>query len=219
MAPPPVRTMITWEDDAAAGVTAGALELDATSLLGFEDTAEVTEHPVETGAAVADHIRPLNGTLSLEGVITNTPLILPSTQMNGVTLSSGTVSLPGGGSVTVQKFSAPFDRVKACDEVLYGLIRAGARVTVTTGLRITESLAIARYRPEKHADTGDSIKVTLEFKRVRIATTARAPVPAVRRAQVTLERGAQPADNRSFLARTLDGGAPATAARTLARGG
>lgn len=208
MAPPNTaritRTLITWDDDAAINVTAGALEIDATSMLGFEDSAEITEHPVETGAAVADHIRPLNGTLMIEGVITNSPIVLPSTQMNGVTLQSGTASLPGGGAVTVQKFSAPFDRVKACDEVLTGLIRRGVRVTVTTDFRTTESLAIARHKAEKNGETGDSVKITMEFKKVRIATTARAPVPAVRRAQVTLERGAQPADNRTGAARIQD---------------
>lgn len=205
MAPPRItRTLLSWDDDPAVNVTAGALEIDATSILGFEETAEITEHPVETGTAVADHIRPLNGTISLEGVITNSPIILPATQMNGVTLAPAAVPLPGGGSVTAQKFSAPFDRVRACDEVLAGLIRAGARVTVTTGFRITESLGIARYKAEKNGETGDSVKITLELKRVRIATTARAPVPAVRRAQVTLERGAQPADNRSSAARIQD---------------
>lgn len=211
-----VKTVLTWE--AAGAVPAGALELDAASLLGFESTAEVTEHPVETGAAIADHIRPLNGTFSVEGVVTNHPIILPATQMNGVTLAPGTVTLPDGSRATVQRWSAAFDRVRACDEVLRGLVEGGVRVTLTTALRTVDSLAVARYRAERNGETGESIKVTLELRKVRLATTARAPVPAVRRAQVRLERGAQPADNRSFLARVLDGGAPMQAARARARG-
>lgn len=201
---PAVKTMLTWEAAEAAGVAAGALELDATSLLGFETTAEVTEHPVERGPNVADHIRPLNGTLALEGVITDHPIALPATQMNGATLAPGTVDLPGGGRATVQRFSAPVDRVRACDAVLQSLVDGGVLVTVTTGLRTTESLAIARHRAERNGETGESVKVVLEFKRVRLATTARAPVPLVRRAQVQLDRGAQPADNRTSGARFAD---------------
>lgn len=197
-----VKTLLTWE--AASNVAAGALELDATTLLGFEATAEITEHPVERGPNVADHIRPMNGTLAMEGVITDHPITLPATQMNGATLAPGTVDLPGGGRATVQRFSAPVDRVRACDAVLQSLVDGGALVTVTTGLRTTESLAIARHRAERNGETGESVKVVLEFKRVRLATTARAPVPLVRRAQVQLDRGAQPADNRTAAARLSD---------------
>jgi hypothetical protein len=214
----PVRTLLTWEGSTVPLVAAGALEIDAASMLGFESSAEVTEHPVETGSAVADHVRPLNGTITLEGVITNAPIALPATQMNGATLAPGVVTLPDGSRATALRFSGAFDRVRACDETLRGLVEAGAIVSITTGLRTVNSLAITRYRPERTGETGDAIKIVLEFKRVRLATTARAPVPAVRRAQVRLDRGAQPADNRSFLARVLDGGAPATAARARASG-
>lgn len=202
--PQPVRTLLSWEDDAASGVPAGALEIDATTLLGFEVTAEVTEHPVETGPAVADHIRPLNGSVSIEGVITDHPVILPTTQMNGVTLGPGTAALPGGGAAAVQRFSGPVDRVRLCDALLLRLIEGGVRVTVTTGLRTVGGLAISRHRAERNGTTGHSVKVTLEFRRVRLATTARAPVPAVRRAQVALQRGAQPVDNRTVGARVAD---------------
>jgi len=210
------KTVLTWE--ASGAVPAGAVEIDASSLLGFEATAEVTEHPVESGPAVADHIRPMNGTVSVEGVITNHPVTLPATQMNGVTLAPGTVTLPDGSRATVQRFSADFDRVRACDEVFQSLVEGGVRVALSTALRTADSLAVSRYRAERNGETGESVKVTLELKKVRLATTARAPVPAVRRAQVRLDRGAQPADNRSFLARVLDGGAPMQAARARASG-
>lgn len=215
---PAVKTLLTWEASAAAGVAAGALELDATSLLGFEATADITEHPVERGPNVADHIRPMNGAITMEGVITDHPIALPATQMNGATLGSAAVDLPGGGRATVRKFSAPVDRVRACDAVLQSLVDGGVLVTVTTGLRTTESLAIARHRAERNGETGESVKVTLEFRRVRLATTARAPVPLVRRAQVRLDRGAQPADNRTGLARIEDTGPMQALGRVLTGG-
>lgn len=210
-----VKTLLTWEDDAATNTTAGALEIDATSLIGFEAAAEVTEHPVESGPAVGDHVRPKNGTISLEGVITNTPITLPATQMNGVTIASASVTLPGGGTAVARQYSGVVDRVRVCDNVLLGLTNAGAIVSLTSGLRIVDSLAITRYRVEKNTDTGHSVRITMELKRVRIATTARAAVPLVRRARVTLERGAQPADNRSAAARIQDSAPMQTLGRLL----
>lgn len=214
-----VKLMLSWDDDAAPGLAAGAVELDAVSLLGFESAAEVTEHPVETGPSVGDHIRPMNGTVTLEGIITDAPIVLPSTQAQGVSVASGTVSLPGGGTAVAQRFSGTINRVRLCDETLRELVEAGALVTLTSGLRTVDSLAITRYAPERNADTGNSMKVTMAFKRVRIATTARAPVPLVRRAQVTLDRGAQPADNRTAAARLSDTAPMQALGRLLAGGG
>lgn len=212
-----IRTLLEWVD--ATGAT-GALEIDATPSRAWEIAAEVTEFPVEQGSAITDHIRPLNGTLSLEGVISNTPLVLPSTQMQGVTLAPGAVTLTGGDGkarATMLQWSGVFDRVKLCDGILAGLVASATPVTLTTPLRSLEGLAIVRYKVDETPESGQALRLTLDFKALRIATTARAPVPAVRRLQVPAQRAVQPADNRSFLARALDGGAPATAARERAR--
>lgn len=209
------RTVLDWTDDAGG---AGALEFDAVTLYGFEAVAEVTEHPVEQGTAITDHVRPQNGTVTLEGVITNAPIVLPATQMDGNSFTPGVVTLSDGTKVTAQRWTSPVDRVRACDAVLEALVADATLVSITTGLRTVDSLAVSRYRCERNDSTGaGAVRVTLELKRVRIATTQRVPVPAVRRAQVPAQRGTQPADNRSFLARALDGGEPATTARSTVR--
>lgn len=212
-----VRTLIQWTD--AAGAT-GALEVDATMTRGWETAAEVSEFPVESGTDVTDNIRAKNGTITMEGVISNTPVVLPSTQMDGITLAPGSVALPGGDGAqkaTLFRWSGVFDRRKACDGILRAISEAGAPVSLTTSLRTMTDLGITRYKVDEDGDTGESLKFIMEFKALRIATTQRAPVPAVRRLQVTAPRAVQPPDNRSTLARALDGGAPATNARAAAR--
>jgi hypothetical protein len=211
------RTLLQWTD--ASGAT-GLLELDATPVRGFEQAAEVTEFPVETGSAITDHVRPLNPTVALEGVVSNTPIVAPATQLNGATQGPGVVQLRGpDGAVKASliRFSRALDRVKLCDELLAGLVTSGTPVKLTTTLRTIENLAITRYKVDQDATTGESIKVTLELKRLRIVSTARSAVPAVRRLQVTSNRAVQPPDDRSALARIADGGAPADAARQRAR--
>lgn len=213
-----VLTLLEWTD--AAGAT-GALEIDATKTRGWELTAETTEFPVEQGSAITDHVRPMNGTVTLEGIISNTPLVMPSTQMQGVTASPASVVLRGGDGqarATMVQWSDVFDRVKTCDGILAGLVSSATPITLTTPLRTLAGLAITRYRVDESVDVGQALALVLDFKVLRIATTARAPVPAVRRLQVPAQRAVQPVDNRSFLARALDGGAPVSAARERARG-
>lgn len=210
------RTLLEWTDSTGA---VGALELDVVKTRGFELAAEVTEFPVERGAAITDHVRPLNGTVALEGLVTNTPLVVPATQMDGIAQTLGSVVLPGGDGkarATLYRWSSTFDRVRVCDTVLAGLVRAGAVVKLTTSLRVLEDLAITRYKVDQDGTTGQGLPIVLEFKALRFATTARAAVPAVRRLRVPETRGVQTPDNRSLLARTLDRGAPANAARQRA---
>lgn len=50
------------------------VEFDCTGSEEHTQAAEVTEHPVEVGADITDHVRPLRVKLNLTGTITNTPI-------------------------------------------------------------------------------------------------------------------------------------------------
>lgn len=50
------------------------IEFDATLSEQHTSSAQVTEHPVETGANITDHVRPMLDKVQLEGFITNTPI-------------------------------------------------------------------------------------------------------------------------------------------------
>lgn len=208
-------TLLSW----TIGGETIALELDAAPAQGFERTAEVTEHPVETGAPVTDHVKPANAAFTLEGLITNAPVRLPTTQMHGIARAPSTTQLSLGGapvSVRTLRWSGVFDRVRECDTLLDELVAARAVVTLTTSLRQVENLICTRYKVDRTAEQGDSIPVVLEFKQLRIVGTSRAAVPAVRRMQVRADHGQQPADNRSAVARGLDGNQAMTAAQQRA---
>ncbi len=172
------------------------VELDATPTQAWESTAEVTKHPVETGSAIGDHVKPANDTITVEGILTNTPVIVPATQMQGATRAPGTLDLPGGGSVSVQRWSGPFDRVSECRELLRSLVKAGLPATLSTGrregLRFDDNLVLVRFRVDRDATTGNSINVSLDFEQLRVVSTSRAAVPAIRRLQVPESRGTAP---------------------------
>jgi hypothetical protein len=186
-----MATLIQWTED---GETVG-LEIDVTPTEGYESTAEVTEHPVETGSAIGDHVRPGNPTITLTGMITNSPVRVPTTQTRGLARAAGNVELRVGGEiqrVTLQRWSGPLDRVRGCDALFAALVENGTVVSLTTSFRVSDDLVITRYKVDREATTGDALPVTLELKKVRVVSTARVAVPAVRRLQPVEPRGPQP---------------------------
>ena len=52
---------------------------------GYESTAEPTEHAVDSGVVIVDHLKRNPDTITLEGMVTNSPLVLPRVAHRGVT--------------------------------------------------------------------------------------------------------------------------------------
>lgn len=213
---------LQWTD--ARGDIVG-LDIDVAKVVTFERAAEVTEHPVENGSPVADHIRTVNGAFTLEGIISDTPLRIPRTHTRGLSRSPTSVDLSVAGErvqVQLQRWSGTLDRRRACYEALNALVRDRRAVTLTTRLETIENLAVTRVQVTDDEEAGNALKVSLGFSQLRIAGTARAPVPALPRNQVRAQRGAQPPaqppDDRSNLARGEDSGnAPTPEQRAAAR--
>lgn len=69
--------------------------------------AEVTQHPVEEGADVTDHVRLQAPTLQIEGVVTNTPIEQPGSHADGATASNAGITLQkyGGGDLEIMRAS------------------------------------------------------------------------------------------------------------------
>lgn len=182
--------LIEWEENG----NTSAIELDVVWSQGFEITAEVSEHPVEQGADVADHVNAAGDTLTMEGWVTNQPITLPRTQMSGVTAETIARDTKAGKLLT-QGWTGAFDRKRTVDRLLVELIRRGQLLTVTTGLRQVDNLVLTRHRADRTAEVGDAVGVTLEFKRLRIASTqtVTVPDPVQRRGLAGQHRGAQAA--------------------------
>jgi hypothetical protein len=178
---------ILWESD--------AVEIDASPTQGFEKTAEVTDHAVERGSNISDHARPGNGTVTLEGFVSNTPITVPKTQMDGVGGSFRSVELQGGGNATVLQFDGPFDRVRRVKEKIDELINTSTIVEIHTGLEVLTDYLVTRFKVDRNAETGNALPFVLEAKRVRIVETLveRVPAPVERRGQPRRQRGNQPA--------------------------
>jgi hypothetical protein len=72
---PVYSAYITWGDPLTAPQSSlGQLHFDAVLTEDHERTTEVTEHPVEQGTAIVDHVRPLAHRVRLTVFVSNTPV-------------------------------------------------------------------------------------------------------------------------------------------------
>lgn len=183
------------------------IDFDVVEKEGYEGTAETTEHAVESGVVVSDHLKRNPDTISLEAFVTNAPVVVPRSHMDGATGRVQPTTLTVNGKplkASVLTFSGPFDRVRAVDEALRALL--GTSVLRYTGtLRTVEDLVLTRYRVDRDVSTGDALPIVLELRKIRRASIQRVAAPAQRRGQPVVNRGEQPAaPNASLAANLLD---------------
>lgn len=185
---------ITWE---LGDGQVQSIVFDAVVRATHESSAEITEHPVEAGANISDHVRANLDEVVLEVVVSNTPIEQPKTQMEGVTSSQAGLEIldPETGLVlakaSVLVFDGEFDRVRTVHEELLNLKNAGTVVGILTPLRDYSNMIIRRVSPVREAATGDSLVAVVEAREIRIVESevVDAPEPAETRGSGSRNRG------------------------------
>lgn len=183
--------------------------LDATLKENFTATAEPTQHPVENGADVTDHIviRP-NG-LSLSGKITETPFagVADLVKAAGATIGSAVGAALGpfgaaagavvggiGGKSLASSIFGSSDRVLSAVAAEFVKLRdARQPVDIQTGLQLYKNYALASFSCTRDQKTGGSINVDLEFREIIFVAsqTTSVAIPKVPGALGALNKGRQ----------------------------
>lgn len=212
--------VLSWTDSAGNMVTIVA---DASITETHDSPAEVTDHPLETGGLTSDHIIKGADALSLEFLISNTPIRDPGdSMMRGAVGQKSQASLPSmtvpvlqrgatagpqgpsaaqvsqsaqSLSVTVLQFSADFDRVKDVRDALKATQDEGILINVATTLAAYDSMGVVNVTIPRDAANGDSSVFTVDLKKVRYSTsqTTAAPVPSQPRGRARSNSGSQAA--------------------------
>jgi hypothetical protein len=211
------RAYISWTP---AGGQRQVLQFDVVTDEIQEGAADVTEHPVEQGPNVSDHVRPLLNTVSLEGYISNEPLfdtggrgaalksidldvktyVAPLAPTPGALFSAlgGAISkLFGGSSPIVQasvlKFNSAFDAVSDTWALLETLRKTGQLLTVYTTVDEYDNMVLIKNRLPRDAGSGTGGRFSLDFKQIRLVQVAlvTAPVPTEKRAVKKVDKGPQ----------------------------
>ncbi len=133
----------------------GAVELDASLNETHSSSVDVTQHPVEDGADITDHVRIKPETISITGVVTNTPLIF------------------------LASFRESPTRAEEAYETMRELLRNREPISVITTLRQYDNMILTNMQTSRDARTGNVVQCTLNFQEIIIANseTVEAPEP------------------------------------------
>lgn len=130
-------------DDAGTGVI--GLELDATILESPQYGATPTQSDVETGADITDHVELDPERLSIQGIVTNTPIDLLS---GGIAISENPAQDALFYLLELYRRREPFDFVG--------------------GLKVYSDMIITSFNPSRTPQTGNALEFTMTMQQIRI---------------------------------------------------
>jgi len=142
----------------------GVLTFDCSLSETHIDEAEVTAHPVEGGSETSDNIRKLPVSLEINGIVTNTPLV--------VDLSSNSAPSP-----VSKDFEKTDDRVSTAYNYLQKVMDDGTTLDVVTSLREYKSMAITSLSVIRDAVNGNVLNSSINMREIIIAGTLPTALP------------------------------------------
>lgn len=147
MAAPVIKTLI---DE--------TIELDVTLSAQHNGSVEVTKHPVEEGADPTDHARELPDRLSMEALVTNTPLFAPASRS----------SAPGEAGYSQKVLGQ-----------LRALKKSRKLVKVRAGHRTYENMMLTTLNVPEDSKVADAVRMSLTFEEVRFVKSERVRLESV----------------------------------------
>jgi hypothetical protein len=195
---------ITWSDEAGA---AQSISFDVDVSETHELTSDVTKHPIEGGADIADHIRTNLDVFSFDAFVSDTPLAsnpgvdqisaietvefqLPSPPSAGITapgraLAGAVNGLLSGGNglpnkVQLLRFPDFKSRMRIMLEKLDELRVKKQLVRVITKSREYDNMAVTSVIMTRAVEDGVGASFSLRFEQVTFleSETVSAPIPA-----------------------------------------
>lgn len=198
-----------------------ALYFDVVEKEGLRHSATTTDHPVEDGANVSDHVRDMPDEVTLEVFVSNSPikdvnnlyngrvagleLKVPKADkqiaiMPGAALSAGISALqdfingPEQWKAMTLQFPEKFNNVAFILSTLLDYKTRGVLGKVITPHRTYESVVITGVEMNRDASTGDGAPISISLKTIRLveAKLITAPVPTEERGKTLKSKGRQP---------------------------
>jgi hypothetical protein len=170
----------------------GAPELLTFDVVESEDVsreADVTDHPVEQGAAVSDHVRQRPDVIRITADVSNAPAESPATTY------LANAKPPKFELVDATSDARPGDDART---TLNEIHAAGEVVELFLGTeadgRLYPSMVLQSLGFHRDPKLGDKLRFTATFKEIRVVQSqvVAAPTTTIPRAQGTTNRGKQP---------------------------
>jgi hypothetical protein len=145
--------------------------LDCTISEEHNYESEATMYPMESGVEVTDHIRSKPIVVSIEGIVTDTPLeavaaLRPRSATVAININAQT------GESTIVPHKAPPYSQQAIDHMLE-IHDSRTPVKLVTSIKTYTNMVMISFTPKKQ---GDSALISATFQQVRFVTNARTTV-------------------------------------------
>lgn len=187
------------------------LEFDVITSVDHTAESELTEHTVETGAAISDHKRAKPRTIEIEAFVTQTPLGVPPLSGFATRSVSGSVHKgTGPAKATVFEFSEEFDRIQDVEQTLERLRTEAIDLTVETRARTYDNVQLVSFRiPQKEGVDGAPFTLSIREVFRAEAQTTQAPLPREPRGASRSETSSdteeeETEDDRSLLTQVIE---------------
>jgi hypothetical protein len=141
-----------------------SVTFDASISESHLGSAQVTEHQVETGSNIADHVRALPLRLSVQAMVSDTPTLEGGSvlKQSVPTLDRDSIVLTASGEV---------DRVRTIYNALTDAMQAGVLIEVNTSLRKYTNLAIINLATPRNALDSNAVTFSIDLLQVRLVKT------------------------------------------------
>jgi hypothetical protein len=194
-------TAFIMPDDGSARI----IPFDAILDELHETVSEITEHPVEVGVDVTDHVRPLPDRLNLVGVISNQPIVVnpftergelirfqlevpkyePPLEPTPGSIFRNTIAAVDGllfgepeYSAQLLAFPDEFDAIRETYEALVELQKNAVLLEVLTPLRWYEDMILERVGAPRTAGNG-SVAFAMDLRQLRVVESGQVASPPV----------------------------------------
>lgn len=132
----------------------GGFIFDVTIQETHEIEYEITTNPLETGVSVGDHKYRLPYKLTIQGMVSDTPLHATA-GTNGVDQFTSTAST----------------RSKAAFDAILSLGESTDFLTVQTGLKVYQNMQVKKFTTSQDKDSSRALLFTLDLLEVDVVTT------------------------------------------------
>lgn len=136
----------------------GGIVIDGLLEESHSNTATATRLPIEDGSTISDHVTVDPDSVTIKGVITNTPLF--ATLLQGGSLSG----LFG-------------DRVTSAFEGIRQLMKDRKLLTVSTSLKVYTDMIIESFTPSKNGTTGQSMEFSMTLTKIKVVKSQTTNLP------------------------------------------
>lgn len=152
-------------------VTIDGIELDAAITEKHSAGVEITKHPIEEGANPTDHARVLPFKISVEGMLTNTPLGAETRAARGVTKDAASSTGAVGAAGPAQRSMSALEKIRTDRRA----------VTVVSDFRTYENMLISMIEVPRDAKNGEAIRFTITMEEIRFVRSEVARVDVLNR--------------------------------------